>query len=450
MLIRKCKIDKLFKNFKNIIFFAFSKFLKCAFFAFLITFFSLIIFRIFEFRFFEGATVKNSIKFTKTIVVDATLLMGKGGISFLTKFIIKNVAQKRTDWRFVVIVSQDTADFLDDLESVNIELQKVKTCYFAPFVYAFEFLNFLTLKHFNNELVQFFFFDRVVVDKNCDIIWYPEANIDYLRFDIPKIVTIHDLIAKELPFCVSYDAEYIFDCVSRLAKSALKIITVSNFSKNKIMNYISIDEWKIKVIPIEIFLKRADFSDEDMILTKYKLSKEKYLIYISAFWRHKNHLKLLKAFSKITQKYSDIKLVLVGSHMTFNNEVYCLLNNLGINDKVIFTNYISENEKYILLKNAKMLVHPSLYEGFGMPVVEAMSFGVPVVCSRGGSLPEIVQDAAKMFNPYDENDIFSAILETLDDEKLQKKLKNAGARRVKNFLNNERMIFSYIDIFQDV
>lgn len=411
-----------------------------------------LIYRALNFSFCDVRSQFYSKAFKKNIVVDATLLMGKGGISSLTKCVLQEMARARADWNFLILTSQASTDLFDDLASKNIKIQKIEICYFEPFFYVYKFLNFCSFSHFNDELVQFFFFDRLIVDRRSDLIWHPEANARFLTFDIPKVITVHDLICKELPTKVSYDSEYIFECILKEAQAAKKVITVSNFSKNKICEYMKIPEEKITVIPIEV--APYNFSPsvktlEDTFL-KYGILRQRYFIYISAFWRHKNHLNLLRAFNKfVRETNSDMKLVLVGSHLEIDKSIYYWLAHLGLKDKVIFTNYVPEEEKYILLKNALALIHPSLYEGFGIPIIEAMAAGIPVCCSATASLLEIAIGASLMFNPHSIDEICNAMKSIEKDEALRNRLVRAGKARAESFSNPKRMINTYIQVLQD-
>jgi len=237
-----------------------------------------------------------------------------------------------------------------------------------------------------------------------------------------QIVTIHDLAFLRHPEWFSRKF-YLFYriLIPQIAKKSRKIITVSNFSKTEIIDLFNIPSEKIEVInngvPKKFFYNPL-------------IKKENIILAVSSLDPRKNFKNLILAFKKL--KLKKYKLLIVGSkNKVFSNQEIEQLINETPNIK--FTGYVSDEKLINLYQKAKVFVYPSLYEGFGLPPLEAMACGTPVVVSNVASLPEVCGDAAYYINPYDVNDIIRGIETVLKDENLQKKLIQKGLERVKLF-----------------
>ena len=237
-----------------------------------------------------------------------------------------------------------------------------------------------------------------------------------------QIITIHDLAFLQHPiwFSKKFYMYYRF-LIPKIAKNGKKIITVSNFSKKEIISLLGIDEKKIEVIYNGI---SCNFNYNPTI------HKKNYILAVSSLDPRKNFKNLILSFEKINLK--NYRLVIVGSeNKVFSNaEIKNLMKKI---QNVEFTGYVSDNKLVKLYQEAKIFVYPSLYEGFGIPPLEAMASGTPVISSNVASLPEVCGDAVYYVNPYDVNDIAKGIETVLKDEKLQKELVQRGLERVKLF-----------------
>jgi len=237
-----------------------------------------------------------------------------------------------------------------------------------------------------------------------------------------QIVTIHDLAFLRHPEWFSKKF-YLFyrTLIPKIAKRAKKIVTVSNFSKKEIINLLNIPSQKVEVvyngISREFFLNPS-------------LKRENFILAVSSLDPRKNFENLILAFKKLNLK--KYKLLIVGSRnkVFSNTKIQKLVKEIS---NIEFTGYVSDEELIRLYQKAKLFVYPSLYEGFGLPPLEAMACGTPVVVSSVASLPEVCGDATYYVNPYDVNDIARGIETVLKDELLQKELIQKGLKRVKLF-----------------
>ncbi len=216
------------------------------------------------------------------------------------------------------------------------------------------------------------------------------------------------------------------------------IITSSGFSKSEILKYENVNESKISVVYFGFdFEEYSNLAyDLEPVRKKYKLF-DKYFLFVGNVKPHKNLFTLLNALQLILERKNKIKLVVVGEIkklITSDKKSLKLLNeNNLLKDNVIFTGFIEKEELVQLYKNAAALVFPSLYEGFGIPPVEAMACGCPVISSDAASLPEVCDDAVLYINPHDIKDIAEKMLLFLSDNEIKSNLIEKGKENIKRF-----------------
>ena len=219
------------------------------------------------------------------------------------------------------------------------------------------------------------------------------------------------------------------------AKTADHIITISNNSKNDIVKHYNIASNKVSTIHLasnkDVFYKRPD-SEVESVKAKYGL-KGKYIHYAAASLPHKNHRRLLNAFKEIKSKFNDLKLVFTGARDYGENKILEHIKSQGLENDVIVLGWLPFDEVASIYSGAELFVFPSTHEGFGMPVLEAMSTGTAVASSNIEPLKEIVGDGALLFDPYDENSIKEGILSILEDNTLRETLIEKGFARVSHF-----------------
>jgi glycosyltransferase involved in cell wall biosynthesis len=207
-------------------------------------------------------------------------------------------------------------------------------------------------------------------------------------------------------------------------KNVNKIITISENTKNDLINIWNIPEKKIKVIYLgieEINLEQFD---------KKRIYPNPYILFVGQRFSYKNFINYLKAFKILTHTNKDLILVCTG--IPFSNSEKRMLYQMGLLDKVI---HISASERTMisLYHNAELFVYPSLYEGFGMPLIEAMNCCCPIICSKTSCFPEIAQDAALYFDPYITESMLEITRKVLDNRKIKIKLIENGNKRKKDF-----------------
>ncbi|MBA4318554.1 MAG: glycosyltransferase family 1 protein [Flavobacterium sp.] len=240
-----------------------------------------------------------------------------------------------------------------------------------------------------------------------------------------KIVTILDLSWKHYPQAVSKKFYCFYNfLIPKIVRNSKHIFTVSNFSKDDIFKYFNTDNKKITVIYCAVNLDKFKL---------ISLEKEKFILSVASLQPYKNLERLVLAFLKIKEIHKDLKLILVGG---VNNQVFAKSNIFDLTknrDDILFTGYIDDDKLLELYNKATLFVFPSLFEGFGMPPLEAMACGCPVVASSVASIPEVCGDAAYYVDSYSVDNIAEGIYNILTNENLKQSLIQKGFERVKMF-----------------
>lgn len=268
-----------------------------------------------------------------------------------------------------------------------------------------------------------------ILRERVDLIHFPHFNVP-IFCPTKFIVTIHDLILTKFktlrattlsPFFYNIK-DFFYRLVIKIAlKKSKKIITVSNFTKNDIIEQFKIKEDKIKVIyeGVANLNKGSDSLfvaklDQDEVLKDYQISSP-FLLYVGNAYPHKNLEFLINNFIEFNKKNKEFKLVMVGKEDYF----YKKLKNKFKNSNIVFTGYASDENLEILYKKASVYIFPSLYEGFGLPPLEALYNSCPVLSSGVSSMPEILRDCALYFNPKDSSDFLNKLTIIIRDKNLR-------------------------------
>ncbi|MBI3485816.1 glycosyltransferase family 4 protein [Candidatus Daviesbacteria bacterium] len=292
--------------------------------------------------------------------------------------------------------------------------------------------------------------------KKPDLIFSPTHYIP--RFSpVKRVVTIFDLAFLHFP--EMFPKKDLIQLTSWTKFSVLKsdhIITISNFSKQDIIKQYGVQEDKISVaypgFDKKVFRQIKDKTKVNKIVKKYDI-RDNYIIYIGTLQPRKNLIRLFEAFSSLES--NNLKLVIVGKTSGPGREGWMYQDileapkKLGIKDKVIFTGFVNSENLPFLLTGAKAFVLPSLWEGFGIPVIEAMACGTPVITSNVSSLPEIVGDAGLTVNPYSVDEIKNAIQLLVNKTEFNQKYSNLGLEQAKKY-SWERMAEKVLKVFTQI
>ena len=278
-------------------------------------------------------------------------------------------------------------------------------------------------------------FLKLLNQYELDLVHFLNFNVPVL-YRRPFIVTIHDVIHHKLP---GNKKTRIFhrlayrSVIRNAAKRAKKIITVSHFSKKDIAETLVVDPKKIVVVYEAANITAVNESDMIAILQKYNLSKP-YIIFVGVMERKKNILQLVTAFDVLKGEFQvNAQLVLVGKQDPYYPEVLEQTKSITYAKDVVITGVVSDKEKYALYKGARAFVSASLYEGFGLPGLEAMSIGTPLVVSNTEVFNEVYDNGAIYFDPNDPNDIAEKIHLLITDNKYRQLIANNAYARAQLF-----------------
>jgi glycosyltransferase involved in cell wall biosynthesis len=299
------------------------------------------------------------------------------------------------------------------------------------------------------------YFPQNTKEEHIDIFHMPQNGIGLSEnITCKKIVTIHDLIPYIMPETVGKG--YLFKFLKEVPK-ALEvcdgILTVSEWSKKDILKFFPVDESKVFVTPLaadSIYKPLNKKKCKELLASIYNINNP-FILYIGGFSARKNVKALISAFSKIYKNLNgDYNLVIVGATRDQGQLLSEFSNNLELAAKIIFTGFAPEEHLPILYNACEAFVYPSLYEGFGLPPLEAMSCGTPVITSNLTSIPEVVKDAGILINPYNEDELMDAIIKLLNNENLKKLYSEKGLKRSSEFSwdkTAERTLQVYKDVY---
>lgn len=300
--------------------------------------------------------------------------------------------------------------------------------------------------HFKNAQVKlikgngFFWHRRVSKDvkkEKADIFFAPSSYIipALLPKEIKTIVVVHDLVAFLFPDTHSKKAVFIEKIFIKMAlKKANHIFTVSNNTKKDIFEKFKLDKNKITTA-------YCSASDNFKPIEKGKLGnfiKEtnlpaKFFLAVGTIIPRKNYLNLIKAFAEVNKRYPDYHLIIGGKNGWDFEEIYEEIGKNYLNKKVHILGYLSTNSLINLYNLAKAFIFPSFYEGFGIPPLEAMKCGCPVIASFTSSIPEVVGQSALLINPESIEEIANAMIKIIKDDELCSNLRSHGFNQSKKF-----------------
>ena len=277
---------------------------------------------------------------------------------------------------------------------------------------------------------------RLLKRYDADVYHSPYYLMPY-RPGVPTMLTIHDLIPQLFPRYVSLQARLIFRLTTTLAlRCATQVISVSDATRRDLQEYYSLSSQGITTIPEAASPQFQPLPGGAVteIRRKYRLP-ESYSLYFGSNKPHKNLTRLVEAWDHLLTVCSrdTMALVIAGQWDERYPEAKRAATRLGLEQNIHFLGPVAEDDLPALYNGATVFVFPSLYEGFGLPVVEAMACGCAVVCADAASLPELAGDAALLVNPREPRAIANAVQALLEDESLRRELRQRALRRAAQF-----------------
>ena len=264
---------------------------------------------------------------------------------------------------------------------------------------------------------------------------------------VKTVVTIHDLIFERYPKLYPFFDRIIYKIKFRKAcQNADAIVAISEQTKRDIIDFYGINPEKIHVIYQDCdvaFQEKQSFEQIENVKEKYQINK-KYILSVGTIIERKNQANLVAAFHKLN--LSNYELILVGGHSKYQDEIekYIQENNIK-NVKIL--NKVPFQDLPAIYQGSELFVYPSFFEGFGIPIVEALHSGIPVVAASGSCLEEAGGEGALYANPLDYNDLADKILQVLVNKNLRKQLIEAGGKHVKQF-SAERIAKQFNELYK--
>jgi glycosyltransferase involved in cell wall biosynthesis len=287
---------------------------------------------------------------------------------------------------------------------------------------------------------------RLSQDLQPDLLFSPFTLPYFWRRGVPSISTVYDLQHVRYPefFTAEQRLNRIRHIEEAVARSE-RVVCISEYVRQTLLASVEVCAERVVTIPLGL-LHEVPASGAP-ILHRLGVEGGNFLVYPANFWPHKNHRRLFEALRIYRQKHasSRLRLVCTGAPNQLMRELAAGVSN----EHVVFAGYVSEADLATLYEASCALIFPSLYEGFGLPVLEAMARGRPVLCSNVTSLPEVAGDAAVYFDPTDSEGIVTAI-EALSDRPTMAALAARGRQRAPLMGTGRTMAVCYLDLFRDV
>ncbi len=368
------------------------------------------------------------------IGIDGGCLANRRGFGRFARQLLRALAESDSPHEFVVFVDRPSAAIVD-------VPSRFSTC----IVEVGEAPSKAASSNGRRSIGDMFAMTRAVARANLDLIYFPATYSFFPVWGVKRVVvTMHDTLALAHPELVfpNWKGRAAWTLKEHAAaRIADKILTVSESARRDLLSWFRLPADRVDVLtegPEAIFGPRPAGPESDLALTKHGLSgNDRFLLYVGGLSPHKNLPRLIEAFSRTGLAGEGVKLVIVGdtgdvfhTHVPF---LRATVTRLTLENAVLFPGFVPDEDLVYFYNRAEALVQPSLMEGFGLPPVEAMACGTPVISSTSGSLPEVIGDAGLFFDPVDVLEMSRTLRATFDDPAVRPLLSANASRRAALF-----------------
>jgi glycosyltransferase involved in cell wall biosynthesis len=326
-----------------------------------------------------------------------------------------------------------------------IDIRKNKLGIFSRLVEKiFNKINF----NFNN-----FIGSNSLLKKNkINLLFCPFSAPTYAEKDIPLVAIAYDLQHLDYHFLFTdQEQQHRTKFIVELLNKSQKIICISDFTRQSFIKHFKTHPDKLAVVPISIHERLVELNESTVIehLNSLGLAGRKYAFYPANYWQHKNHRILLTAYGIYKKQFpnSFLDLVFTGALEHEENHLKEAVDLMGLSENILFLGFLNEEELTAVWQGCQCLIFPSLYEGFGIPTLEAMKFGKPVLSSNAASLPEVGGDAVIYFDPRKPDEIASCLAKISGNQLLVEQLVKKGFQRLELF-DGKEIAYQYLSIFE--
>ncbi len=275
-----------------------------------------------------------------------------------------------------------------------------------------------------------------------------------LSCPVPVVVSVHDVSFLEYPqYFTRFRAMQLRSTVKRTVKAAARVLTPSEFSRAAILRHYDLDERKVVVVPNAVSSAFRPVEREvaaAALQRKFQISGP-FVLTVGDLQPRKNHLGLLRAFEEMLRAHPHLphRLVFVGKETWYSKELHRAVTRSAIADRVHFTGFVEDEDLLHFYGACDLFVFPSFYEGFGLPILEAMACGRAVACSSSTAMPEVANAAGILFDPTSDAEMARAMADVLLDAELRARLERLGMHRAAQF-TWERAAQRTLDVYYDV
>jgi glycosyltransferase involved in cell wall biosynthesis len=357
------------------------------------------------------------------IGIDATPITNRSGTGYYAQKLIEFLGRADSENEYVLFCPHGYERFLERSRMFNYPNFHVERIFIAGQVGQFAWKQFSL--------------PRLVKKYDIDVIHYP-SFIASLRIDLPSVLTVHDLCFSLFPDTFSRLRQpYYRHMISRSVARCDSIICDSDSTRKDLLQRMKTKDGRIETVHLGVdpvsFFQVKDESEKKRVREKYNLP-DRYLLYVGTLEPRKNIPRLIRAFEYgVVAKGLPYHLVIAGRKGWLFDAIFKEVNLLNLSDLVHFPGYVEHSDLAAVYSMAQAFAYPSLYEGFGLPCLEAMSCGTPVVTSATSSLPEVVGDYALVVDPLSVDSIAGALQKVCLDEDVIRQLSVTGIRRASRF-----------------
>ena len=344
------------------------------------------------------------------------------GVGTYTRNIIRALTRLDRENEYFLLGSPEKAKEMDDLPE-----------------------NFSSIEVASPETAKGFFqCHSVLAGLGCDLVHVPHLFWLPHHYPCPYVITVHDVLDHmyRARNGSGLKRSLHFQLTRRVLRNSARIFAVSTFTKNEIQKLFGIEPRRIEVIYNAIdarFLTgHASDADRQMLAERYQIAYP-FLLYAGRISPHKNLVRIIEAFAALKaelakqDQFPDLKLIIIGDELSKHPDLRRTVVRAGVQNDVRFLGFVPIDVLRVFYDVAKVFVFPSLYEGFGLPPLEAMAHGTPVLTSNTSSIPEVVGNAAVLVNPENLFEMMRALQRVLCDQVLRERLRHAGYEQVKKF-----------------
>lgn len=361
------------------------------------------------------------------IAVDGHVLLQKEktGVGQTARYLINELAKNRNidvQINFVDFFGYRCREFIKEYKRIGC---RIRFCWWLPYS--------IYVKMFEKFKIPYYF----LFGKKNDITLFFEYWVPY-GIGTKTANYVYDVNYRVYPETVEKSAlKWLNDTLPLYCERSDIIITISNFSKKEIERYLGISDRRIQVVPCGVdcdkYKKETSLGRSDLIRKKYGI-EGKYILYMGTLEPRKNIAILIEAYQMLAERNRQLpKLVIAGKKGWMYERLYQMVTDFGLKDQIVFTGYIEDDERVALMAAAELFVFPSLYEGFGIPPLEAMACGTPVIVSDAAALLETVGKNAMVFRSGDVTDLSCKIDALLSDEVRRNILRVSGRKWAENY-----------------